>query len=272
MDVNVSSADMFNYNFINNNLTNPIIFMCLFLIIASYFIYSLGGSNNSENNESSTNWIIQLVLFIIIVTIIYQILTNVFHFDINASFNNLFSNKPEIIIDVEDTDDRQSPDYIPEHIPVKQVFNIPGNTYDYDNAKAVCKAYGARLATYEEIEDAYKDGAEWCNYGWSDEQMALFPTQKKTYEDLQKKKGHEHDCGRIGVNGGYIDNPNIRFGVNCYGHKPKMTKDEEDLMMVTTPVKETVEDVKFEQLVDYWKSKLNDILVSPFNYKSWNKI
>ena len=30
-------------------------------------------------------------------------------------------------------------------------------------------------------------------------------------------------CGLPGINGGYIDNPNIRFGVNCYGYKPKIT-------------------------------------------------
>ena len=29
-----------------------------------------------------------------------------------------------------------------------------------------------------------------------------------------------NNCGRPGVNGGYFDNPNIKFGVNCYGQKP----------------------------------------------------
>jgi hypothetical protein len=31
--------------------------------------------------------------------------------------------------------------------------------------------------------------------------MALFPTQKETWDKLQKIKGHEHDCGRPGING-----------------------------------------------------------------------
>ena len=39
------------------------------------------------------------------------------------------------------------------------------------------------------------------------DQMALYPTQKKTYNKLQTIKGHEHDCGRPGINGGYIANP-----------------------------------------------------------------
>jgi hypothetical protein len=37
---------------------------------------------------------------------------------------------------------------------------------------------------------------------------------------LQGIKGHEHDCGRPGINGGYFDNPEMRFGVNCFGAKP----------------------------------------------------
>jgi hypothetical protein len=154
----------------------------------------------------------------------------------------------------------------------EQVFNIPGNKYGYEDAKAVCYAYGGRLATYNEVESAYNDGAEWCNYGWSDRQMALFPTQKSTYSNLQNIKGHEHDCGRPGVNGGYIANPMVKFGVNCYGNKRKINREEQHLMDITTPYPKTQEDLAFEQSVSYWKTKLEDILVSPFNYNSWSKV
>ena len=82
--------------------------------------------------------------------------------------------------------------------------------------KMVCDAYDAKLATYSQVEEAYNKGGEWCNYGWSADQLALFPTQKNTYDELMKTKNHKHDCGRPGINGGYIDNPNVRFGVNCY--------------------------------------------------------
>ena len=101
-----------------------------------------------------------------------------------------------------------------------EVFNISNNLYTYDEAQTVCKSYGARLATYDEIEAAYVDGGEWCNYGWSDSQMALFPTQKDTWNRLQLTQNHKHDCGRPGINGGFIDNPDVQFGVNCYGSKP----------------------------------------------------
>ena len=69
---------------------------------------------------------------------------------------------------------------------MSEVFNISNNLYTYDDAQAVCSVYGAQLATYEQIEDSYKNGGEWCNYGWSENQMAFFPTQKSTWDKLQK--------------------------------------------------------------------------------------
>ena len=102
--------------------------------------------------------------------------------------------------------------------------------------------------------------------------MALFPTQQKTFDNLQNIKGHEHDCGRPGVNGGYMANPKIKFGVNCYGNKPKITSDEEELMKNTTPYPVTVEDVAFQKQVDFWKNHVNHILVSPFNYDTWGSL
>ena len=102
--------------------------------------------------------------------------------------------------------------------------------------------------------------------------MALFPTQQKTYDHLQTIEGHEHDCGRPGVNGGYIANPNVRFGINCYGNKPRITSEEEELMKTISPYPETRKDKIFQQRVDFWKNHVNNILVSPFNYKTWGQL
>jgi len=100
-----------------------------------------------------------------------------------------------------------------------EVFNVSNNVYSYEEAQEVCTAFDASLATYDQIEHSYKNGGEWCNYGWSAGQMAFFPTQKKTWETLQKSEGTKHACGRPGINGGFIDNPYVRFGANCYGKK-----------------------------------------------------
>jgi hypothetical protein len=192
---------------------------------------------------------------------------------VSAYLKNLFTNKPEIDVVVNQTQPQPQPNpSIPEIKFRKQVFNIPGNYYSYNDAKALCSAYGANLATYQQIESSYKNGAEWCNYGWSDGQMALFPTQQQTFNNLQKIKGHEHDCGRPGINGGYIANPQVKFGVNCYGNKPKITQDEEELMKTASPYPQTMQDIEFQKKVDYWKNKINEILVSPFNYNVWGEL
>jgi hypothetical protein len=175
--------------------------------------------------------------------------------------------------ETEDQDD-------PEH----EVFNIANNKYTYEDAQAICKSYDATLATYDQIENAYNDGAEWCNYGWSADQMILFPTQKKTWEKLQKldegrgcnskSASHKNDCGRPGINGGYIANPYVKFGVNCFGKKPKATDD--DLLRMNAKQNQTYPktptEKRLEKKVNYWKDNADKFLhVNSYNTTSWNK-
>ena len=158
---------------------------------------------------------------------------------------------------------------------VDEVFNVSKNVYTYDDSHAVCSAMGARLATYDEVEKSYQDGGEWCNYGWSENQMILFPTQKKTWDKLQKVDGHHNDCGRPGINGGYIENPNARFGVNCFGKKPVATADD------LTRLKAVSVDAEFDSLtrdpideakIKYWKDHSDTFLqVNSFNRSKWSE-
>ena len=155
-----------------------------------------------------------------------------------------------------------------------EVFNLSNNLYTYDDAQAICRAYDSRLATYDEIEAAYENGAEWCNYGWSADQMAFFPTQKGTWQELQQSEKHKNSCGRPGVNGGYFANPNIKFGVNCFGVKPDPK--ENDLSLMETrkdrPYPRTEEEKKMDELVEYWKENSQDTLrVSGFNRDKWSR-
>jgi hypothetical protein len=150
------------------------------------------------------------------------------------------------------------------------VFHIPANKYTYDDSKRVCKAYGARLATYNEIEKAYEEGGDWCSYGWADSQMVLYPTQKERWEKLQKIEGHENDCGRPGVNGGYIANPNAAFGVNCYGDRPEASAEDRKRMENTVIYPKTAEEVQFEKDVQKWKKRLGTIEVAPFSPSKWD--
>ena len=155
-----------------------------------------------------------------------------------------------------------------------EVYNISNNLYTYQDAKAVCKAMGSRLATYDEVEEAYNNGAEWSTYGWSEDQHAYFPTQKETWAKLQKVKGHEHDLGRPGVNGGYFSNPNVRFGVNCYGVKPPMTDAEKALMdsRKDQVYPKSKEDQALDAKVEFWKANRDKMLVlNGYNTKAWSR-
>jgi hypothetical protein len=146
-----------------------------------------------------------------------------------------------------------------------EVFHVESNTYSYDEAKDVCTLLGSRLATYDEVERAYQNGANWCSYGWSDEQLALFPIQKSLYNELKTIPGHQHDCGRTGVNGGYIEDSTTKFGVNCYGKKPYMTDKDKDFMnnYTYTPTMKPEEQNELN-------NKINDILIAPFSKDKWN--
>jgi hypothetical protein len=153
-----------------------------------------------------------------------------------------------------------------------EVFNVANNLYTYDDARAVCTAFGARLATYDEIEDAYNKGGEWCSYGWSEGQMAYFPTQKATWQELQKDPKKKNNCGRPGINGGYMENPYIKFGVNCFGKKPKPTDKDLQAMAANKLQPKTEEDTLIDKKVQFWKDNADKLLnVNAFNRNTWSE-
>jgi hypothetical protein len=254
-----------------------LITLVVVIIIYGIFFAFLGGASQGQGQgqgETSSIGNAGLKFFEVMLWSIFIVLIILngfqYFFDVNLTtrFINFFTDKPklEIVMDV------------PEDEPVqelkikREVFNIPDNTYTYDDAKAVCAAYGAQLASYDQIENAYKGGGEWCNYGWSDKQMALFPTQKETWDKLQKIKGHEHDCGRPGINGGFIDNKNVQFGVNCYGYKPVITAAETDKMQHAPIFPQSMSDIEHQKRIDYWKKRIPEIMLSPFSRSTWSII
>ena len=265
------------YNYLNSYILNPLVFIIILLIIIAYYVFSSSLSNenfnlgNGDNSNSGSSIMIIIIIAVLIVLIAANAFQYFFSINVSAYIKGLFSPKTTVDIVVDQTT-YQSPEPapVPEIKFKKQVFNIPGNYYDYENAKAICQAYGSELATYNQIEKAYNKGAEWCNYGWSANQLALFPTQTQTYNTLQTIPGHENDCGRPGINGGYIANPKIKFGVNCYGNKPKITEEEQELMQTSMPYPESAQDIAFQKRVDYWKTRVDEILVSPFNNDIWS--
>jgi hypothetical protein len=147
----------------------------------------------------------------------------------------------------------------------KQVFHIADNLFTYDDAEAVCRAYGADLATYDQMVDAYKKGANWCSYGWTKEQMALYPIQYSYWQKLQDSDPEEAgSCGVPGINGGFFENPHMQFGVNCYGAKRGPRKDEK--------VKDIYVSDKEREIrakVAAFQKQLGKFRLLPFNENKW---
>lgn len=152
-----------------------------------------------------------------------------------------------------------------------EVFNVSQNKFTYYDAEPLCKALGAELATYEQVKDAWSRGADWCNYGWVKGQMAVYPTQKGTYDKLQGgPEDQKRACGNVGLNGGVFDNPELRFGVNCYGKKPSQSAHDEKMLMEQGRVAPSAESLKVDKLIADFKAQADSLFVRPFSEEKWS--
>lgn len=149
----------------------------------------------------------------------------------------------------------------------KSVFNVATNKYTYADAEPLCKALGAELATYDQVKKAWDDGADWCNYGWVKGQTAIYPTQQKTFDKLQTAASDDERmaCGLPGINGGYMDNPDLRFGVNCYGDRPaeKDADIRNQMMKGDIPLTNEVLEQRKKEL--RFRTEANQIPLNPYN-------
>ena len=155
--------------------------------------------------------------------------------------------------------------------PAKEVFTVSKNDYSYYDAAPLCKALGAELATYEEVKKAWQNGADWCNYGWVKGQMAVYPTQKGTYEELQQGPEDQRGaCGKPGLNGGYFDNPELRFGVTCTGKRPPQSSHDATSVTSGSTKPLTASGLEFEKKVQQFKAESDSMGVLPFNKEKWS--
>jgi len=272
-DSRFPSYDSFN---ILGNYKIPFVILLIIIILIYIFLFSL--LNNATVDNPSSKWWVLLLEIILFVTLIAIVALNIKllkdnRYSFIVELKNLFDNTPEIEVEVEtdisnnttssndtsgncaNTDDTDN-----------EVFNIPQNTYTYTEAQDVCSSLDARLATLDEVEGAYKNGANWCSYGWSEDQMALFPIQKSVYNELKKTKNHAHDCGRPGVNGGYFPNKSTKFGVNCYGKKPYRS-DKNKTYQDNINYSPAYPDISYDEV----EEQVTDVLIAPFNKSKWNE-
>lgn len=219
--------------------TNKIIIIGIILILAIFLLTTISGGDQMGLLE----FVMIAALILLFVMFGMQYYNGV---DITASLSKLF--KPELDIIV------KSEEKVEKEIETrKETYHVNGQ-FNYNSAKNICRAYGGQLASIQNLNDTYNKGGEWCEYGWSDDGMALYPTQYSTWQKL-KESGRAEECGRPGVNGGYINNPSKKLGVNCYGLKPPPPKGFKP-MVFPAPVSTT--------------DLTTTNAIAPFNYKNWN--
>ena len=239
-------------------------------------------------NMSSIAWAMPLGIFITLF-ILFIVLFSTFTNEIKAGYENLanairsaFGSNPSppITVTTEPTMTDPTPssatatqNMVEKLLPIgsaPEVFNVSKNDFNYYDAEPLCKALGAELATYDQVKEAYGKGADWCNYGWVKGQVAIYPTQKATYDDLQKGDEDERNaCGKPGVNGGYFDNPDMKFGVNCYGPKPSQSGHDEAELMKQGRIPTTTASLKTEQKMRQFQKQADQFGILPFNEDKW---
>lgn len=197
------------------------------------------------------------LLVILIVTVVLVVLGVGGYFLFRKSGGNSLES---LLKDLEETEEEITP------VEQKQVFNVSDNVFNYDEARSVCEAYNGDLASLEQMVDAYKNGADWCNYGWSEGQLALYPTQEDSFVKLEKNPETRGQCGLPGVNGGYFENKNLKFGANCYGNKPAPNNSQQEKLLneqyLLNPLSREAQ---------RYQARIDEFEVSPFSRKKWSK-
>ena len=237
--------------------------------------------NDAINTNASSEYYIYIVIslgfFVLALTIVIY-----FRDQIALGLTKTWETIKELFGASRPTAPPLTPTFIPEQPPKEQlnvieklipkkksVFNIAQDKYTYSDAEPLCKAFGAELATYDQVKEAYDKGADWCNYGWIKGQTAVYPTQKKTYDKLQTGPEEQRgSCGIPGINGGYFDNPELRFGVNCYGDRPN-ENDTDDRYRAANKNNMIPAVMEYDKKVRDFKGQLNEIPVNSFSAGTW---
>lgn len=171
----------------------------------------------------------------------------------------------------------------------KQVFSTNNKIWTLKEAPYVCKSLGAELATYEQLVDAAKNGANWCNIGWFKEEVikdkkgekilahAGFPVQKDMYDKIQDNLTGKHDINMCGPewnpmfknenyaiqNVGVYDN--YKFAANCYGNKRTYNENEFKPALNNNGI-DLDAMAKFNKELGAIHKRKPDIELLPFNY------
>lgn len=229
---------------------------------------------------------------------LYQYLTNIG----NQSFCILATQNINIVMDENENENIDNNNNT--NSTQDEVYQISNQMYTYDEAKCKCESYGGRLASKNELTQAYNNGAHWCNYGWIEKNEAYYPVQQceldrkainiKNYNDMLKKHYEDSDkytlkminearqkmyrensldfCGKnAGLNGGKFKDKNIKFGATCFGKKPKgMSVREKDAKCTDPSLSEEANKLSIDELnKEKCDAVSKDDVIASFNYDNW---
>ena len=261
--INNISEDFFSN--LNKYASNPIILVVFILVILVYYILFAFIGNNETSGSSGGFVLFEGLLWGLFILLIF--VNGIYYFyniNIITQFNDIFSSEPEIVIE---KTIEEKPKMV---LDKKEVYHIPGNRFTYHDAKAVCNAFDSELANYDQLNSSLESGSNWCSYGWTKDQLGLYPTSQNHFKKMQKREGHEYECGLPGINGGYVSNPHTKLGANCYGIKPPITRKEQKLMDRNNIYPESKKDKCERKKLRNFRKYLKDIDLSPFNMNEWN--
>ena len=258
-------------------------------------------NTNNITNIKKNEWVLPLLVFIVVATVFIVIFVK-FQDKISAGINNIIQKVRDVFnqsstpaVDASKEPESTVNDY-PESPQEEQeinnaqetkhkttsifdkilpsgnpeVFNVSENEYTYYDAEPLCRALGAQLATYDQVKEAWSKGADWCNYGWVKGQAAVYPIQNDTWQKIQSGSDeNKNSCGVPGLNGGYFENPEMKFGVTCYGPKPPQSGHSEEVLMKAGKLPLSVPALEVDKKIQEYKADMDEIGILPFNENKW---
>ena len=145
----------------------------------------------------------------------------------------------------------------------KEVYLVKSNIFGKNDANKVCKAlFNGDVATKSQIEIASNEGANWCNYGWANDNNGYYPLSEDTENSVCS--------GKKGLNGGnFANSDNLKLGINCFGIKPE----EKMYSSLDTIFNMDMFNEYERESLEKYKKNLNkgEIKLEPYNPNQWSK-
>ena len=204
---------------IDKKKTQIIIVVILVCILVLLILSSVFDSSYKVFNALKTNmkkFMVLIVGFLLIVIMFYYLIQNRENSDSDKSKTTTTTTGEDIIDSDENIEEIDLLEPEEEERDLGEVFHVSDKSYTYNEARAICKKYGADLATPSQVYKMYLKGTSWCNPGWSEGQHVIFPSTEESVNKANSNEETKGTCGKVGLNGMFEKNISSKFGANCW--------------------------------------------------------